>query len=589
MITKSSDYTCGRNHIKIAFMEKRHFKGLALLSAASLVIAGCGGLGKMKKYVENIKYTVDPDPLIVQGDSVAVSINGTFPGKYFYRKALVELTPTLTYVGGETPYKMVGFQGDKAVGNFTVIPYETGKAFSYSAKVAYTPAMSTSELMVKILGKQGKKEVPFDPIKIADGVITTPYLLMSDDKVLMAPDAFQRITTHSTDATINYLVNASVVRPGELNDADVKALSSFIKGVQAAGNVRLTGLAIDAWASPEGELSKNENLASDRAKSASAWAKGEIKRAKLKSDSLETFYGLNPRGEDWDGFKKAMQASSTVPDKDLVLRVLEMYPDVTKREEEIRNMAATYKEIAEQILPQLRRSEMRLNYELGGKSDEQLIAMSKSMPDSLNVEELLFSATLTTDLNEKLRIYREASRIFPADYRGPNNAGYILMMQNKMAEAETEFQKANSTTDNPISTNNLGVVARLKGDRKKAMELYRKATAAGPEVKYNMGIIDIQNGDYGSANSNMSGTNSFNAALAKALGGDAAGAQRILEASSDKDSAMGHYLMAIIGARQSNGDMVRNHLGMAVQQDASLRDKAMKDLEFRNFNGQLGL
>ncbi|MBK9176063.1 MAG: hypothetical protein IPM46_06935 [Flavobacteriales bacterium] len=571
-------------------MEKRHLKGLSIMVAAALVITGCGGLGKMKKYAETIKYTVDPNPLIVQGDSVAINVNGSFPGKYFYRKAQVELTPTLTYAGGETPYKMVGFQGDKAVGNYTVIPYESGKSFSYSGKVAYTPAMSTSELVVKILGKQGtKKEIPFDPFKLADGVITTPYLVQSDDKVLMAKDAFVRITSHMQDATINYLVNSSVVRPGEVSDADVKALAAFIKESQNNPNVQLKGSTIDAWASPEGELSKNENLASDRAKSAMAWLKGELKRNKIKADSLETFYALNPRGEDWEGFKRAMQASTTVPDKELVLRVLEMYPDVSKREEEIRNMAATYKEIAEHILPQLRRSEMRLNYDRVGKTDEQLSAMSKSMPDSLNVEELLFSATLTTDLNEQLRIYREASRIYPSDYRGPNNAGYILYLQNKLAEAEAEFEKANSIQDNPISTNNLGACARLKGDRKKAMGLYQKATAAGPEVKYNMGIINIQDGDYSSANSNMAGTNSFNAALAKTLGGDASGAQRILEGSSEKDSAMGHYLMAIIGARQNNGDMVRNHLGMAVQQDATLREKAMKDLEFRDFKGQLGI
>lgn len=570
-------------------MEKRHLKGLSILAAGTLVITGCGGLGKMKKYAENIKYTVDPNPLIVQGDSVAISVNGSFPGKYFYRKAQVELTPTLTYAGGETPYKMVGFQGDKAVGNYTVIPYEAGKSFSYTGKVAYTPAMSTSELVVKILGKQGSKEMPFDPFKLADGVITTPYLMLSDDKVLHAKDAFQRVTSHSQDATIQYLVNSSVVRPGEVSDADVKALAAFIKASLKDPSVQIKGMSIDAWASPEGELSKNENLATDRATSAMAWAKGELLRSKVEAAKAEGFFALNPRGEDWEGFKRAMQASTTVPDKELVLRVLEMYPDLAKREEEIRNMAATYKEIAEQILPQLRRSEMRLNFDRVGKTDEQLTAMSKSMPDSLTVEELLFSATLTSDLNEQLRIYREASRIHPNDYRGPNNAGYVLFQQNKLAEAEAEFQKANSIQENPLSTNNLGVCARLKGDRKKAMSLYQKATAAGPEVKYNMGIIHIQNGDYGSASSNMGGVNSVNAALAKVLGGDAAGAQRILEAAPDKDTATGHYLMAIIGARQSNGDMVRNHLGMAVQKDAGLREKAMTDLEFRNFKGQLGL
>jgi len=569
-------------------MEKRQPRALSLLIVATLALAGCGGLGKMNKYVSNIKYTVDPNPLIVQGDSVAVNINGNFPGKYFFKKAQVELTPTLTYAGGETPYKTAYFQGENAVGNYTVIPYESGKAFSYSHKVAFTQSMAESELVVRILGKQGKKEKEFEPIKLADGVITTPYLVMSDDKVLLGKDAFQRVTNHSEDATINYLVNSSVVRPGELNDTDVKNLAAFIRGFAKKGNINLKGLAIDAWASPEGELSLNENLANDRAKSAQGWAKGELTRAKADAAKSEAFYALNGRGEDWEGFKKAMQASN-VADKDLVLRVLEMYPDVAKREAEIRNMAATFTEISEKILPALRRSEMRLNYEIVGKSDEQITAMSKSTPDALNVEELLFAATLTTDLNEQLRIYREAERIFPGDYRGANNVGYILMLQNKMTEAEGQFQKANGIKDNPVSTNNLGVIARLKGDRKKAADLYGKAMAAGPEVKYNLGIINIQNGDYGTANSNMAGNNTFNAALAKTLGGDAAGAKTTLENSGDKDSATGHYLMAIIAARTNNGDLVRSELGKAVAQDGSLREKAMKDLEFRNFKGQLGL
>lgn len=573
-------------------MEKRHLQGLSLVSVSLIALAGCGGIGKMNKYVENIKYTVDPNPLIVQGDSVAVNINGNFPGKYFYKKAQVELTPTLVYTGGETPYKTAYFQGEGAVGNNTVIPYETGKAFSYSHKVAFTPSMTESELMVKILGKQGKegkKQLEFTPVKIADGVITTPYLVVSDDKVLLAKDAFVRITDHSQDATLNYLVNASNVRPTELKDADIKAMADFVKTMKTNPNIVAKNVSIDAWASPEGELSKNENLADDRAKSAKAWAKGELVRAKNDSAKADAFYTLNARGEDWNGFKTAMQASTTVPDKELVLRVLEMYPDLTKREEEIKNMAATYKEIADQILPQLRRSEVKLNYQRIGKTDAQLTEMSRTMPDSLNVEELLFAATLTNDLNEQLRIYKETERVHANDYRGANNVGYVYMLQNKLAEAEAQFTKANSIKDNPVSTNNLGVVARLKGDRKKASELYAKAGAAGPEVKYNQGIIDIQNGNYSSANSNFGSTKSVNAALSKLLSGDAAGAQSILDGATDKDTATGHYLAAIIAARANNCSGAASSLGQAIQKDGSLRDKALKDLEFRNCKGSLGL
>lgn len=569
-------------------MKYRHLQRLASLTFIALFVTGCGGLGKMNKYVETIKYTVDPNPLIVQGDSVAVSINGNFPGKYFYKKAQVELTPTLTYAAGETPYKTVYFQGEGAVGNYTVIPYESGKSFNYSDKVAYTPSMEDSDLMLRILGKQGKKEKAFDPVKLADGVITTPFMVQSDEKVIMAKDAFQRVTSHSEKATLNYLVNSSQVRPSETTDADAKAVSSFLKNSAKDPNVVLKGVTVSAWASPEGELTLNENLADDRANSAKNWLNGELTRNKYAAAKTEGFFTLDPRGEDWDGFKTAMEMSS-IADKELVLRVLQMYPDGTKREEEIKNMAATYTEIAEDILPKLRRSEITLNYDRQGKTDAQLTEMSKTMPDSLNVEELLFAATLTNDMNEQLQIYKETERIHPGDYRAANNVGYIYMMQNKMAEAEAQFQKANSIMDNPISTNNLGVIASKKGDRKKAAEHYSKAMAAGSEVKYNQGILDIKNGNYGAANSNMAGTNDFNAALAKMLGGDAAGAQRILEQSADKDSAKGHYLMAIIGARQNNGDMVRNNLGMAVQKDASLGDKARKDLEFRDFKDNLGI
>ena len=569
-------------------MEQRHLQATLATAFTALMLIGCGGIGKMNKYVENVKYSVDPNPLIVQGDSVDLNIRGNFPGKYFYKKATVELTPTLTYTGGETPYKMVCFQGEKAASNCTVIPYETGKDFTYTSKIAYAPAMEVSELKVRILGKQGKKEKPFDEVKIADGVITTPYLMVSDDKVIIGADAFQRVTSHTANAQLNYLVASSNVRSSELGDADIKDLSKWIKSVAKNERIAFKPATFDAWASPEGEIQMNANLADDRAATGKAWLKQTLNASKIAAGKNDSLYILNANGEDWEGFKVAMQAS-TFADKDLVLRVMQMEPDVQKREAQIKDMAATYKEIAEDILPALRRTEIVVNYDKVGYSDEELTTMSRSMPDSLNAEELLYAATLTTDMNEKLRIYKECERVHAGDWRGSNNAGTIHFMQNRMADAEASFQKANSITDNPVSTNNLAVIARQKGDRKKAMEMLKKATAAGPDVSYNMGLIDIQNGNYGSASSNFGSTNSMNAALAKVLAGDAAGAQRILEAASDKDSATSHYLMAIIGARQNNGDMVRNHLAQAVAKNPDYAAKAKKDLEFRAFKDNLGI
>ena len=292
--------------------------------------------------------------------------------------------------------------------------------------------------------------------------------------------------------------------------------------------------------------------------------------------------------ENFVNFKAAMEASS-IEDKALVLRVLEMESDLTKRENEIKNMAATYTEIRRDILPELRRSEMTLNYEVMGYTDDEIRGLSSSNPDTLTVEELLYAATLTEDMNEQLRIYKECERIYPNDYRGINNVGYIYMMQNKLSDAKSQFEKANNVEGNPISKNNLGVCARLNGDREGASSMFAEASAAGPEVAYNQGLVDIQNGEYSSAISNMSGMNTFNLGLAKVLNGDNGGAMSAVEASDDKDSAMGHYLMAIISARTGNGDGVRTHLAAAVAKDAALADKAKKDLEFRDFKDNLGI
>lgn len=561
-------------------MKLQHFKGFLLFGLTAIMLAGCGGLGKMSKYVTDITYQVDPEPLIVRGDSVELNIAGKFPGKYVHKKATVEMTPALQYTAGETEYKMVTYQGEKAAGNAIVVPYDTGKDFTFNDKVAYSADMKDSDVVVKFVGKMGSKTKVLDPVKIADGVITTPYLMMADDKVLLGEDAFQRITNHDVYAQINYLVNSSNVRGSELNDADVKAMKEFIKNVSKDDMMTFTSVNIDAYASPEGEIAINENLADERAASAMKAIDRYMKQYKIETG--DDFGSLNGKGEDWKGFQSAMEKSD-IADKELILRILNMYDDVSKRESEIRNLAATYNEIAERILPDLRRSQITLNYKITGKTDEEIVAMARTAPDSLNAEEILYAATLTDDVNEQLQFYKSAEANFAQDFRGANNVGYIYMTQNKMNEAEAQFIKANEVKSNPYATNNLGVIARLKGDRTKAMEHFKNATAAGPEVSYNMGVVNIQNGHYDKALGNMGDENTFNVALAEVLNGNAQAAKSTLEAAPSKDTAEGQYLMAIIGARLADASLVKSSLQAAYTKDSSLKQKAANDLEFRDF------
>ena len=357
-------------------------------------------------------------------------------------------------------------------------------------------------------------------------------------------------------------------------------MQNFIKAVAANDRLELTGAVLEAYASPDGELTLNEDLADDRAGSAHKALGKVIKKNKI--EHADDFCNEMGKGEDWIGFKQKMEASD-IKDKDLIIRILEMYSDPVKREQEIKNLAATYRVVANEILPQLRRTQVHLMYKKIGYSDEELTAISKSNPDTLNVEEILYAATLSNDLDEKLRVYMIAERNFPADYRGSNNAGYVLMMMGKAPQAKAQFEKSLGIRNNPIASNNLGAIVRQEGDRKAAMELFKEGASAGSEVYYNMGLIDVQDGNYTTAITNFGSENTFNVALAKVLNGDNEGASRALNASTDKDTAMGYYLAAVIAARNGDGAAVKDNVDKAKALDSSLGDKAAKDLELVNF------
>jgi Flp pilus assembly protein TadD len=445
--------------------------------------------------------------------------------------------------------------------------------------------MEQSELMLQLLGKQGSKEKAFEPFKLADGVITTPFMVMSDDKPIIAKDNFQRTLSFKSDAVINYLVNSSVVRPSELKDSDIKALDDFLNENGSKANYQFKSATITSYASPEGEISLNENLAVERANSAQKTITDVMKRRKVEAG--EGFFNLVPKGEDWLGFKSKMEASN-IADKALILRILEMYSDNTKREQEIKNLAATYVEISDKILPELRRSEIVINYDVVGLSDEQIIAYARSAKaDTLTVEEMLYATTLTDDMNEQYAIYKKASETYPNDYRAFNNLGVIHLRKNELTEADKHFKMANDIEKNGIATNNMAVIQRLNGDRAAAKATLKGAAGAGDEVNYNLGIIDIQDGNYASAIQNMKGYNTFNKALAQVLSGSTEAAKTTLDQAPEKDTAEGQYLRAIIAARANDSAAVASSLKAAYALDASLKEKAAKDLEFRNFKDQI--
>lgn len=549
----------------------RRFRTIAMATAVTggMIMSSC-------TLVKDLEYKVLEDPLEMHGDEVKLKMQATFVEKGLNKKASVKLTPIFVCNDGtEIPFDAREFQGEKAAGNGEVIT-KAGKTITYESTRPYVACMEEGKVIVRIEPKKGTKEKEaITTDKIADGTIITPYLIQLDDQVMSADDNFVRVTTHDTTAVINYDKGKFNVKAAELKQEDIVGLEGFINMAQTNDRREVKSFNIISYASPEGEIDKNENLATDRAGSAEEYLNNFYKKAKI-----ETVPSINktPKGEDWAGFKTEVEKTDH-PDKDLILRVLEMTSDLNKREEDIRNMAKTYVFLEKSVLPQLRRSQIVCTYDKVGWSDDELKQLSKSNPDTLTVEELLYTAELVDDLNEKLRIYKESERMYGDDWRTSNNVGYILYMQNDVNGAKEKFEKAYELNQNEIVTNNVGAVAHMTGDREKAKELFGQAGSSA-ETSYNLGLISIQEGMYGDALEKMGDNQTFNVALAKVLNDEAEAASDVIDASAEADAAYSYYLKAIIGARTNNNDMVFSNLKTAIEKDAAFKTKAAKDAEF---------
>jgi len=565
-------------------MNTKTLRNLSLAVGTTALLVGCNGLGKMVKKQSTFSYDVKPNPLEMHGDSVGFTVTGKYPAKVFAKKATVTLTPVVKYAGGEKTLKPVILVGEKATDAGQKISYEKGGTFSYtSEKFAYEPAMKVAEVEVRAQGAVKKKTKDFTPVKLGDGTIITPLLVRNDEKGIYAKDAFVKSTPANQTANIYYVVNKSDVRASELKSDEVKNVQEFIKTNLNNPWYEFKDISVSAYASPDGEQSLNANLAEDRAKSGSKAMMNEFKKDKNKEQKFgkeESNYVTKTTAEDWDGFKSLMEGSA-IADKDLILRVLTMYTDLDQREKEIKNLSKTYTEVSEKILPKLRRSVLTINVNKKSRTDEQITKLTTTFPDSLSVEEMLYGANLTNDVNTKVAIYTAAEKKYSSDWRTSNNLGVALLMNNKVSEAGEAFKRAEANANgNPILMNNLGIVASKAGDRKKAMEMYDKASGAGNEVSYNKGILNVRDGKYADAVGNFGEYKGFNKALAELLNGNAGSVVSTIDASNEKDMAMSSYLKAVAAARNNNTAEVINNLKTAIEKDGSLKAWAKDDAEF---------
>ena len=555
----------------------RNYSILSLSLISLVAFSSCSKLGPLS--ADN--FTVEPNPLETLGGEVPATVNGVFPVKYMKPKAVVTVTPELRYADGKVAKgQSATFQGERVMGNDQTISYKMGGRYTMKTSFAYVPEMQKSDMYLTFDARLGKKKVEVPAVKVATGVLATSELYkqaLMNAGGCIATDSFQRVRAQRVEANIKFLINQANLRKSELKNGSVKEFVEMLKKINAdREGLNLKNVEVAAYASPEGGFKFNDKLAGKRQNVSEAYVDKQLKAAKLGGANVDAHY----TAQDWDGFKRLVQASN-IQDKDVILRVLEMYKDPAEREQQIRNMSAGFRELADGILPELRRSRLIINYETVGRSDEQIKEQYKADAAQLSADELLYAATLTNDANEKEAIYKKAAECYDKDYRAYNNLAVMAFNKGDENAAKSYVKQAFAKDQKaPEGYANLALIALRNGNIAEAESNLSKAINANGFGEV-LGNLNIAKGNYAPAVKNFEGSKSNSAALAQILNKDYAAAVATLKDQKNAD-ALSDYLMAIVQNRQGNTAAAQDYLNSAIKKNSALSQYADNDLEFAN-------
>ena len=551
---------------------------LPLVALMVLALSSCGKMGELSSDY----FTTNPEVLEAVAGKVPVTINGKFPEKYMKKNATVEVTPVIRWNGGEAKGQPATFQGEKVMGNGQTISYKAGGNYTMKASFDYVPEMANSELYLDFKITRGSKTYTIPSVKVADGVIATAELpTAASSNASYAEDAYQRIIKQAQEANIMFLIQQANLRNSELKSDAMKEFHKKVAEVNAdTKNFKLNNIEVSAYASPDGGVKLNTGLAENREKNAEKYLNRQLKKAKIATN-VDAKY----TAQDWEGFQELV-SKSNLQDKDLILRVLSMYQDPEQRENEIKNISSVYKTLADEILPQLRRARLTANYDIIGRSDEEINEAFDTDAKVLSVEELLYAATLTNDKARQEAIFNKTTQLFPNDFRAYNNLGEMAFAAGDAAKAESYFKQAAAKNANAPEVNaNLGLCELVKNNVAAAETYLGKATGANAANEA-LGNLYIKQGQYQRAVNAFGDAKTNSAAQAQILAKDYNKAKATLQAIKDKD-AMTDYLMAIVGARTNNESLVSSSIKSAIAKDPTMAAKAANDREFAKFASAL--
>jgi Tfp pilus assembly protein PilF len=554
-------------------MQKNQF---ALLSATAIMLltTSCSKLGPLSADY----FSVVPNPLETEAGQVPATINGMFPEKYMKKKAVVTVVPELRYTKNGREVRQQGatatFQGEKAFGNDQTISYLVGGRYTMKTNFRYDD-VKTADMFLTFNARIGGKVQKIPDVKVAYGILATSELYkktLKSAQAAIAPDAFKRINEQKQEASIKFLIQQANLRKSELKNNSVQEFVKMLEQINRnQEGLRLNNVEVSAYASPDGGFSLNDKLAAQREKVTEQYVQQQLKKTMNVGAPIDAKY----TAQDWEGFQELVKASN-IQDKDVIIRVLSMYKDPEEREQQIKNISTAFRELADGVLPELRRARLTINYETIGRSDEQILEQLAADPAKLSIEEILYGANLKTTPDEMKQVYKTAAQVYPNDYRAYNNLAVVEYKQGNYEAAKQYLLKANNV---PEAQANLGLLALKDGDVATAEQYIARATDANGLAEI-MGNLNLAKGNYAQAEQDFAEVYSNSAVLAQILNHDYVSAAVTLKYIQNPD-AIAEYLKALMSARMGNNDDAAEALKEALKKDPALAKYAANDIELQ--------
>lgn len=559
-------------------MRKNIFTSVLTLSLGAIVSVSCSSkLGDLT--ADNFKVT--PTPLELQGTQVPVTVYGTFPEKFMKKKAVVTVSPELRYANGKVLRGQSStFQGEKVLGNGQTVNYKLGGQFTMRDAFNYTDEMHKSDLYLNFNAKVGKKTVQVPAVKVGYGIVATAGLYkkaLEQGGGIIAPDSFQYIVKKKQEAGIKFLINQAQLRKSELKNNSVKEFIKLLKNISAdAEKYNFSDVEVLAYASPDGGEKFNTELANKRQRESQKYVEEQLKKSKLTNNVTGEY-----TAQDWEGFQELVSASN-IQDKELILNVLSMYKDPQEREEQIRNLSLGFQELAQEILPQLRRARMIINYEIVGRSDEKIAALYASTPDSLSADEILYHATHCKSIDQKEEAYKKCAQLYPNDYRAFNNVAAMEFAKGNLDATRSWVKRALAVNPNAGEAQSNLALAALKQGKLQEAEGYMAKAGNSNDINRVQGAVNFVKGNYKKAAVDYKDVNNNMAALAQIMAKDYSAARATFNQIGENGDALTNYLHAVLSAREGNKFAAKSNLDDAIEKDPSLKQYAEDDLEFAN-------